>query len=86
MFRGEPACAGSPRLWRALAGGDASAIAEVAEGFIAAFPDVQVFMDDLVLREDGVVEYHWTSLARAPKRETACAFLATRSGRSPRTA
>jgi hypothetical protein len=41
-------------------GGDASAIGEVAEGFIAAFPDIEVFMDDLVLREDGTVEYRWT--------------------------
>jgi nuclear transport factor 2 (NTF2) superfamily protein len=44
----------------AVNGGDAAAIAEVAEGFIAAFPDIEVFMDDLVLREDGVVEYRWT--------------------------
>jgi len=41
-------------------GGDAAPIAEVAEAFIAAFPDIEVFMDDLVLREDGVVEYRWT--------------------------
>lgn len=41
-------------------GGDAAGIAEVAEAFIAAFPDIEVFMDDLVLREDGSVEYRWT--------------------------
>ena len=41
-------------------GGDAAGIAEVAEAFIAAFPDIEVFMDDLVLREDGIVEYRWT--------------------------
>src|SRR5919201_6991234 len=41
-------------------GGDAAGIAEVAEGFIAAFPDIEVFMDDLVLRDDGIVEYRWT--------------------------
>ena len=40
-------------------GGNAAGIAEVAESFIAAFPDIEVFMDDLVLREDGVVEYRW---------------------------
>jgi nuclear transport factor 2 (NTF2) superfamily protein len=34
-------------------------IAEVAEGFIAAFPDIEVFQDDLVV-VDEVVEYHWT--------------------------
>jgi nuclear transport factor 2 (NTF2) superfamily protein len=44
----------------AINGGDAAGIAEVAEGFIAAFPDIEVFMDDLVLREDGIVEYRWT--------------------------
>ena len=41
-------------------GGDGAGIAEVAEAFIAAFPDIEVFMDDLVLREDGDVEYRWT--------------------------
>lgn len=44
----------------AINGGDAAGIAEVTEAFIAAFPDIQVFMDDLVLREDGIVEYRWT--------------------------
>jgi predicted ester cyclase len=44
----------------AINGGDATGIAEVAEAFIAAFPDIEVFMDDLVLREDGSVEYRWT--------------------------
>jgi nuclear transport factor 2 (NTF2) superfamily protein len=44
----------------AINGGDAAPIGEVAEGFIAAFPDIEVFMDDLVLREDGIVEYRWT--------------------------
>jgi nuclear transport factor 2 (NTF2) superfamily protein len=41
-------------------GGDATGIAEVAEAFIAAFPDIEVFMDELVLREDGTIEYRWT--------------------------
>jgi nuclear transport factor 2 (NTF2) superfamily protein len=44
----------------AVNGGDATGIAEVAEAFIAAFPDIEVFMDGLVLREDGSVEYRWT--------------------------
>jgi nuclear transport factor 2 (NTF2) superfamily protein len=44
----------------AINGGDAAGIAEVAEAFIAAFPDIEVFMDDLILREEGVVEYRWT--------------------------
>ena len=44
----------------AINGGVATGIAEVAAAFIAAFPDIEVFMDDLVLREDGIVEYRWT--------------------------
>jgi nuclear transport factor 2 (NTF2) superfamily protein len=44
----------------AINGGDAAGIAEVAEAFIAAFPDIEVFMDHLVLRDDGIVEYRWT--------------------------
>jgi hypothetical protein len=44
----------------AINGGEAAGTSEVAEAFIAAFPDIQVFIDDLVLREDGSVEYRWT--------------------------
>ena len=44
----------------AINGGEPAGIEEVAQAFIAAFPDIQVFMDDLVLRDDGVVEYRWT--------------------------
>jgi nuclear transport factor 2 (NTF2) superfamily protein len=44
----------------AINGGDPAEIAEVAAAFIAAFPDIEVFMDDLVVREDGSVEYRWT--------------------------
>lgn len=44
----------------AINGGEPAGIAEVAESFIAAFPDIAVFMEELVLREDGSVEYHWT--------------------------
>lgn len=43
----------------AINGGEAAGIAEVAESFIAAFPDIEVSMDDLVVRDD-VVEYRWT--------------------------
>jgi nuclear transport factor 2 (NTF2) superfamily protein len=43
----------------AINGGEPAEIADVAHSFIAAFPDIQVFMDDLVFRDE-VVEYHWT--------------------------
>jgi hypothetical protein len=43
----------------AINGGDPAPIAEVAESFIAAFPDIEVFMDDLVVKDE-VVEYRWT--------------------------
>ena len=44
----------------AINGGDPAGIEEVAASFIAAFPDITVYMDDLVVRDDGVVEYRWT--------------------------
>jgi nuclear transport factor 2 (NTF2) superfamily protein len=43
----------------AINGGEPAGIAEVAGGFIAAFPDIEVFMDELLLKDE-VVEYHWT--------------------------
>jgi predicted ester cyclase len=43
----------------AINGGEPSPIAGVAESFVAAFPDIQVFINDLVVA-DNVVEYHWT--------------------------
>jgi nuclear transport factor 2 (NTF2) superfamily protein len=43
----------------AINGGEPAPIAEVAQSFIAAFPDIEVFQDDLVV-VDEVVEYHWT--------------------------
>lgn len=36
-----------------------AAITEVAQGFMTAFPDMQVFLDDLRLEDDRAV-YHWT--------------------------
>jgi nuclear transport factor 2 (NTF2) superfamily protein len=44
----------------AVNGGEPAPIEEVAASFIAAFPDIEVFADNLVPRDDGVVEYHWT--------------------------
>jgi nuclear transport factor 2 (NTF2) superfamily protein len=43
----------------AINGGEPTAITEVARSFITAFPDIQVFMDDVVFRDE-TVEYHWT--------------------------
>ena len=36
-----------------------AAITEAAQGFMTAFPDMQVLMDDLVTK-DHRIEYHWT--------------------------
>ena len=35
------------------------AITDVAQGFMTAFPDLQVFLDDFLLQADGAT-YHWT--------------------------
>lgn len=43
----------------AVNGGEPTAVAEVARAFMSAFPDIQLFMDDLVFKDD-TVEYHWT--------------------------
>jgi SnoaL-like polyketide cyclase len=43
----------------AINGGDPTEVTEVARSFISAFPDIEVFMDDLVFRE-ATVEYRWT--------------------------
>ena len=36
-----------------------TAITAAAQGFMTAFPDLQVFMDDLVAQNGGLI-YHWT--------------------------
>jgi hypothetical protein len=69
----------------AINGGDATGIAEVAVAFIAAFPDIGVFVDDLVPWEDGSVEYRWTFTGPTRRQARACDSGDTRSGRSPRT-
>lgn len=43
----------------AFNGGEPVGIEEVAQFFVAAYPDGELFMDDLVFKEDSV-EYHWT--------------------------
>jgi hypothetical protein len=40
-------------------GGEPTDITEAARGFIRAFPDIEVFMDDVVVQDDAV-EFHWT--------------------------
>lgn len=43
----------------AINGGEPTEASEVASSFISAFPDIEVFMDDLVFKDEAV-EYHWT--------------------------
>jgi hypothetical protein len=43
----------------AINGGEPTEVTEVARSFIDAFPDIQVFMDDVVFNDE-TVEYHWT--------------------------
>ena len=47
----------------AINGGDPTEATEVARSFIDAFPDIQVFMDDVVFNDE-TVEYHWTFTGR----------------------
>jgi hypothetical protein len=43
----------------AINGGEPTEITEVARSFMSAFPDIQVFTDDVLFKEDAV-ELHWT--------------------------
>ena len=43
----------------AINGGEPVGIEEAARSFVTAFPDIEVFMDDLAF-EEGAVVYHWT--------------------------
>ena len=43
----------------AINGGEPTEVTEVARSFIDAFPDIQVFMDDVVFKGE-TVEFHWT--------------------------
>ena len=49
----------APGATIAINGGEPAGIHEVAASFIAAFPDITVYMDDLVVADE-VVEYRWT--------------------------
>ena len=43
----------------AINGGEPTEIVEAARSFMTAFPDIQVFLDDLVFGDEAV-EFHWT--------------------------
>jgi nuclear transport factor 2 (NTF2) superfamily protein len=43
----------------AVNGGAPTEITDVARSFMTAFPDIQVFMDDVVVK-DKAIEFHWT--------------------------
>jgi predicted ester cyclase len=43
----------------AVNGGEPTGAEDVARSFMDAFPDIEVFMDDVVVRDE-VVEYGWT--------------------------
>lgn len=40
--------------------GDPTPMRAVAESFMADFPAMELELGDVVLRDDGIVEYHWT--------------------------
>ena len=44
----------------AINGGPPTPILDVAKSFMADFPEMELLMDDVVIRDDDVVEYHWT--------------------------
>lgn len=43
----------------AINGGARTEITKAARSFMDAFPDIQVFMDDVLVKEE-TVEFHWT--------------------------
>ena len=49
----------APGATIAINGGEPAGIEEVAASFIAAFPDITVYQDDLVVGNE-TVEYRWT--------------------------
>src|SRR5947208_13275287 len=49
----------SPGATIAINGGEPAGIEDVAASFIAAFPDITVYMEDLVVG-DALVDYRWT--------------------------
>jgi uncharacterized protein (TIGR02246 family) len=63
------------------------AITEVAQGFMTAFPDMELLMDDVLIEGDHAV-YHWTFIGTNKGRggELGIGFgsAASKSGRSER--
>jgi hypothetical protein len=43
----------------AINGGTPTEITEVAHSFMTAFPDIELFMDDVVVKDEAI-EFHWT--------------------------
>ena len=43
----------------AINGGTPMEITEVARSFMSNFPDIELFMDDVVVKDDAI-EFHWT--------------------------
>ena len=43
----------------AVNGGPPTGITDVARSFMSAFPDIELFMDDVVVK-DAAIEFHWT--------------------------
>ena len=50
---------GSLTINGGIAAAGRAAITEAARSFMTALPNIQVLMDDLVVR-DSVIEFHWT--------------------------
>jgi hypothetical protein len=50
----------APGALIAINGGAPTPILEVAEAFMADFPEMELEMGNILTRDDGVVEYHWT--------------------------
>jgi len=44
----------------AINGGTPTPILDVAKSFMADFPEMEILMGSVVIRDDDVVEYHWT--------------------------
>jgi len=50
----------APDATIAINGAPPTPVLEVAEAFMADFPEMELLMGDVLARDDGVVEYHWT--------------------------